>query len=109
MGTFNIYPAAASSQQYQVVALKGRDTEMKKVMQIDVIFLVIYSLVLLIAWSWRQTYKAKVALTTLNHKLEETVNKRNSLPTTIKTKQLQTGPYTSIKSRKVSSNRRNKN
>lgn len=76
MGTFNIYPAAASSQQYQVVALKGRDTEMKKVMQIDVIFLVIYSLVLLIAWSWRQTYKAKVALTTLNHKLEETVNKR---------------------------------
>lgn len=76
MGAFNIYPAAASSQQYQVVALKGRDTEMKKVMQIDVIFLVIYSLVLLIAWSWRQTYKAKVALTTLNHKLEETVNKR---------------------------------
>lgn len=76
MGTFNIYPAAASSQQYQVVALKERDTEMKKVMQIDAIFLVIYSLVLLIAWSWRQTYKAKVALTTLNHKLEETVNKR---------------------------------
>lgn len=76
MGTFNIYPAAASSQQYQVVALKERDTEMKKVMQIDAIFLVIYSLVLLIAWSWRQTYKAKVALTTLNHKLEETVHKR---------------------------------
>ena len=76
MGKFNIYPAATSSQQYQVVALKGRDTELKKVLQIDAIFLVIYSLVMLIAWSWRQTYKAKVALTTLNLKLEETVNKR---------------------------------
>lgn len=76
MGGFNVYPAAIRSQQYQVVALKGLDTELKKVMQIDAIFLVIYSLVLLIAWSWRQTYKAKVALTTLNHKLEETVNKR---------------------------------
>ncbi|MDK9759478.1 sensor histidine kinase, partial [Vibrio sp. D173a] len=76
MGRFNVYPAATSSQQYQVVALKGRETELKKVTQIDAIFLVIYSLVLLIAWSWRQTYKAKVALTTLNHKLEETVNKR---------------------------------
>ncbi|WP_285402802.1 MULTISPECIES: ATP-binding protein [unclassified Vibrio] len=76
MGRFNVYPATTSSQQYQVVALKGRETELKKVTQIDAIFLVIYSLVLLIAWSWRQTYKAKVALTTLNHKLEETVNKR---------------------------------
>ncbi len=45
-------------------------------MQIDITFVVIYSLVMLIAWSWRQTYLAKVALTRLNQNLEQTVDKR---------------------------------
>ncbi|MEZ9071143.1 ATP-binding protein [Vibrio splendidus] len=76
LGTFNLYPAAVSNNQYQVVALKETRAELIKVLQIDVIFVVIYSLMMLIAWSWRQTYIAKVALTRLNQNLEQTVNKR---------------------------------
>ncbi|CAK1871258.1 two-component system, NtrC family, C4-dicarboxylate transport sensor histidine kinase DctB [Vibrio crassostreae] len=76
LGTFNLYPAAVSNNQYQVVALKETRAELIKVLQIDVIFVVIYSLVMLIAWSWRQTYVAKVALTRLNQNLEQTVDKR---------------------------------
>ncbi|CAK3036248.1 two-component system, NtrC family, C4-dicarboxylate transport sensor histidine kinase DctB [Vibrio crassostreae] len=76
LGTFNLYPAAVSNNQYQVVALKETRAELIKVLQIDAIFLVIYSLVVLIAWSWRQTYVAKIALTQLNQNLEHTVDKR---------------------------------
>ena len=76
LGTFNLYPAAISDIQYQVVAIKDTRSELLKVLQIDVIFIVIYSLVMLIAWSWRQTYLAKVALTELNQNLEQTVDKR---------------------------------
>ncbi|MEZ9336807.1 ATP-binding protein [Vibrio splendidus] len=76
LGTFNLYPAAVSNNQYQVVALKKTRAELIKVLQIDVIFVVIYSLMMLIAWSWRQTYIAKVALTRLNQNLEQTVDKR---------------------------------
>ncbi|MEZ9513746.1 ATP-binding protein [Vibrio splendidus] len=76
LGTFNLYPAAVSNNQYQVVALKETRAELIKVLQIDVIFVVIYSLMMLIAWSWRQTYIAKVALTRLNQNLEQTVDKR---------------------------------
>ncbi|WP_186171022.1 ATP-binding protein [Vibrio chagasii] len=76
LGNFNLYPAATSDNQYQVVAIKDTRSELLKVLQIDVIFIVIYSLVMLIAWSWRQTYLAKVALTELNQNLEQTVDKR---------------------------------
>ncbi|MEL0607338.1 ATP-binding protein [Vibrio echinoideorum] len=76
LGAFNLYPAPISNNQYQVVALKETKAELIKVLQIDVIFIVIYSLVMLIAWSWRQTYIAKVALTRLNQNLEQTVDKR---------------------------------
>ncbi|MEZ8901362.1 ATP-binding protein [Vibrio sp. 10N.222.48.A11] len=76
LGPFNLYPATFSNNQYQVVALKKAEAELIKVLQIDVIFVVIYSLVMLIAWSWRQTYVAKVALTRLNQNLEQTVDKR---------------------------------
>ena len=76
LGTFNLYPATTSDNQYQVVAIKDTSSELLKVLQIDVIFIVIYSLVMLIAWSWRQTYLAKVALTELNQNLEQTVDKR---------------------------------
>ncbi|MEC7940920.1 MAG: ATP-binding protein [Pseudomonadota bacterium] len=76
LGTFNLYPAATSDNQYQVVAIKDTRSELLKVLQLDVIFIVIYSLVTLIAWSWRQTYLAKVALTELNQNLEQTVDKR---------------------------------
>tara|TARA_Y100000588_G_scaffold72583_1_gene74943 strand:+ start:2742 stop:4610 length:1869 start_codon:yes stop_codon:yes gene_type:complete len=76
LGTFNLYPAATSDNQYQVVAIKDTRSELLKVLQLDVIFIVIYSLVMLIAWSWRQTYLAKVALTELNQNLEQTVDKR---------------------------------
>ncbi|MFS1932052.1 sensor histidine kinase [Vibrio splendidus] len=76
LGTFNLYPAAVSNNQYQVVALKETRSELIKVLQIDVIFVVIYSLMMLIAWSWRQTYIAKVALIRLNQNLEQTVDKR---------------------------------
>ncbi len=76
LGAFNLYPATVSNNQYQVVALKETRAELIKVLQIDVIFVVIYSLVMLIAWSWRQTYLAKVALTRLNQNLEQTVDKR---------------------------------
>lgn len=76
LGMFNLYPAAVSNNQYQVVAIKDTRSELIKVLQIDVIFIVIYSLVMLIAWSWRQTYLAKVALTELNQNLEQTVDKR---------------------------------
>ncbi len=76
LGSFKLYPASTSNNQYQVVALKETKAELRKVLQIDAIFLVIYSLVLLIAWSWRQTYLAKVALTQLNQNLEQTVDKR---------------------------------
>ncbi|WP_373951838.1 ATP-binding protein [Vibrio pomeroyi] len=76
LGAFNLYPAAISNNQYQVVALKETKAELLKVMQIDITFVVIYSLVMLIAWSWRQTYVAKVALTRLNQNLEQTVDKR---------------------------------
>lgn len=76
LGTFNLYPAAISDNHYQVVAIKDTRSELLKVLQIDVIFIVIYSLVMLIAWSWRQTYLAKVALTELNQNLEQTVDKR---------------------------------
>ncbi|PMG33857.1 histidine kinase [Vibrio splendidus] len=76
LGAFNLYPAAVSNNQYQVVALKETRAELIKVLQIDVIFVVIYSLMMLIAWSWRQTYIAKVALTRLNQNLEQTVDKR---------------------------------
>ncbi|ULN67348.1 ATP-binding protein [Vibrio gigantis] len=76
LGTFNLYPATVSNNQYQVVALKDSRVELIKVLQIDVIFVVIYILVVLIAWSWRQTYLAKVALTRLNQNLEQTVDKR---------------------------------
>ncbi|KAA8681724.1 sensor histidine kinase [Vibrio gigantis] len=76
LGTFNLYPATVSNNQYQVVALKDSRVELVKVLQIDVIFVVIYILVVLIAWSWRQTYLAKVALTRLNQNLEQTVDKR---------------------------------
>tara|TARA_B100001059_G_scaffold231064_1_gene266243 strand:- start:1418 stop:3373 length:1956 start_codon:yes stop_codon:yes gene_type:complete len=76
LGAFNLYPAPISNNQYQVVALKETKAELLKVLQIDVIFIIIYSLVMLIAWSWRQTYIAKVALTRLNENLEQTVDKR---------------------------------
>lgn len=76
LGAFNLYPATVSNNQYQVVALKETRAELIKVLQIDVIFVVIYSLVMLIAWSWRQTYLAKVALIRLNQNLEQTVDKR---------------------------------
>ncbi|KZX59798.1 histidine kinase [Vibrio sp. HI00D65] len=76
LGTFNLYPATTSDNQYQVVAIKDTSSVLLKVLQIDVIFIVIYSLVMLIAWSWRQTYLAKVALTELNQNLEQTVDKR---------------------------------
>ncbi|WP_172378502.1 sensor histidine kinase [Vibrio sp. Vb339] len=76
LGAFNLYPATISNNQYQVVALKETRAELIKILQIDVIFVVIYSLVMLIAWSWRQTYLAKVALTRLNQNLEQTVDKR---------------------------------
>ncbi len=76
LGTFNLYPATTSDNQYQVVAIKDTSSELLKVLQIDVIFIVIYSLVMLIAWSWRQTYLAKVALTELNQNLEQTVDNR---------------------------------
>ncbi|MFS1907531.1 sensor histidine kinase [Vibrio lentus] len=76
LGSFKLYPASTSNNQYQVVALKETKAELRKVLQIDAIFLVIYSLVVLIAWSWRQTYLAKIALTQLNQNLEHTVDKR---------------------------------
>ncbi|MCC4781819.1 sensor histidine kinase [Vibrio lentus] len=76
LGNFKLYPASTSNNQYQVVALKETKAESRKVLQIDAIFLVIYSLVVLIAWSWRQTYLAKIALTQLNQNLEHTVDKR---------------------------------
>ncbi|MFL7036001.1 ATP-binding protein [Vibrio lentus] len=76
LGGFKLYPASTSNNQYQVVALKETKAESRKVLQIDAIFLVIYSLVVLIAWSWRQTYLAKIALTQLNQNLEHTVDKR---------------------------------
>ncbi|MBY7729080.1 sensor histidine kinase [Vibrio splendidus] len=76
LGSFKLYPASTSNNQYQVVALKETKAELRKVLQIDAIFLVIYSLVVLIAWSWRQTYLAKVALMQLNQNLEQTVDKR---------------------------------
>ncbi|WP_422125908.1 sensor histidine kinase [Vibrio lentus] len=76
LGNFKLYPASTSNNQYQVVALKETKAELRKVLQIDAIFLVIYSLVVLIAWSWRQTYLAKIALTQLNQNLEHTVDKR---------------------------------
>ncbi|MEZ9174420.1 sensor histidine kinase [Vibrio kanaloae] len=76
LGNFNLYPTEISHNQYQVIALKETNAEILKVLQIDVIFVVIYSLVVLIAWSWRQTYVAKVALTRLNQNLEQAVDKR---------------------------------
>ncbi|QPK06913.1 sensor histidine kinase [Vibrio kanaloae] len=76
LGNFNLYPTEISHNQYQVIALKETNAEILKVIQIDVIFVVIYSLVVLIAWSWRQTYVAKVALTRLNQNLEQAVDKR---------------------------------
>ncbi|WP_421684916.1 sensor histidine kinase [Vibrio lentus] len=76
LGNFKLYLASTSNNQYQVVALKETKAESRKVLQIDAIFLVIYSLVVLIAWSWRQTYLAKIALTQLNQNLEHTVDKR---------------------------------
>ncbi|MFS1492649.1 sensor histidine kinase, partial [Vibrio lentus] len=76
LGNFKLYPASTSNNQYQVVALKETKAELRKVLQIDAIFMVIYSLVVLIAWSWRQTYLAKIALTQLNQNLEHTVDKR---------------------------------
>ncbi|WP_428781559.1 sensor histidine kinase [Vibrio lentus] len=76
LGGFKLYPASTSNNQYQVVALKETKAELRKVLQIDAIFLVIYSLVVLIAWSWRQTYLAKIALIQLNQNLEHTVDKR---------------------------------
>lgn len=76
LGNFNLYPTEISHNQYQVIALKETNAEILKVLQIDVIFVVIYSLVALIAWSWRQTYVAKVALTRLNQNLEQAVDKR---------------------------------
>ncbi|NAZ47006.1 sensor histidine kinase [Vibrio toranzoniae] len=75
-GNFNLYPTEISHNQYQVIALKETNAEILKVLQIDIIFVVIYSLVVLIAWSWRQTYVAKVALTRLNQNLEQAVDKR---------------------------------
>ena len=76
LGSFKLYPASTSNNQYQVVALKETKTELRKVLQVDAIFMVIYSLVVLIVWSWRQTYLAKIALTQLNQNLEQTVDKR---------------------------------
>ncbi|KAB0466094.1 sensor histidine kinase [Vibrio kanaloae] len=76
LGNFNLYPTEISHNQYQVIALKETNAEILKVLQIDVIFVVIYSLMVLIAWSWRQTYVAKVALTRLNQNLEQAVDKR---------------------------------
>nr|WP_216606239.1 ATP-binding protein [Vibrio kanaloae] len=76
LGNFNLYPTEISHNQYQVIALKETNAEILKVLQINVIFVVIYSLVALIAWSWRQTYVAKVALTRLNQNLEQAVDKR---------------------------------
>lgn len=76
LGNFNLYPTEISHNQYQVIALKETNAEILKVLQIDIIFVVIYSLVVLIAWSWRQTYVAKVALTRLNQNLEQAVDKR---------------------------------
>ena len=73
---FKLYPIAVENRDYQVIALKEARGGQIKVLQADFIFFIIYSLLALIAWSWRQTYTAKIALTDLNKHLEHTVDKR---------------------------------
>ncbi|WP_345776505.1 ATP-binding protein [Vibrio sp. 99-70-13A1] len=73
---FKLYPIAVENNDYQVIALKEARIGQLKVLQADFIFFIIYSLLALIAWSWRQTYTAKIALTDLNKHLEHTVDKR---------------------------------
>ncbi len=73
---YNIFAIPFNNNGYQVIALKSAKPLFKSIAQADLIFLVIYGLIVLIAWSWRQTYKAKLALTDLNQHLEQTVDKR---------------------------------
>lgn len=76
LGKFKMYPHSTSDGQYQVVTVKRARQDLLTVLQFDVIFVIIYCLTALIAWSWRQTYRAKVELSKVNQNLEQTVSKR---------------------------------
>ncbi len=74
---YSLFPMAFNDKNgYQVIAIKDSQQLLKNIVQADFIFIVIYCLMILIAWSWRQTYKAKQALTSLNQLLEAKVEKR---------------------------------
>ncbi|MGF1752643.1 ATP-binding protein [Vibrio makurazakiensis] len=73
---FSLYPLPFNKNGYQVIAIKQSGDLTKSIIQADIIFFIIYSLVALIAWSWRQTYKAKAELINVNQYLETTVEKR---------------------------------
>ncbi len=70
------YPTSLLEKGFRVVALVRQDTVLTAVIQADIVFLILYTLVALIALAWFQTLVNKAHLANLNISLEEKVAQR---------------------------------
>lgn len=70
------YPTQLLDKGFRVIALVHQNTVLTAVVQADVVFLILYALIALIALAWFQTLVNKVRLASLNVSLEEKVRQR---------------------------------
>ncbi|CAE6929246.1 COG4191 Signal transduction histidine kinase regulating C4-dicarboxylate transport system [Vibrio sp. B1FLJ16] len=70
------YPTQLLDKGFRVIALVRQNTVLAAVVQADVVFLILYALIALIALAWFQTLVNKARLASLNVSLEEKVLQR---------------------------------
>ncbi len=73
------YPTQLLDKGFRVIALVRQQTVLAAVVQADIVFLILYALVALIALAWFQTLVNKARLSSLNVSLEEKVLQRTKV------------------------------
>lgn len=71
-----VYVQTADTNGYQILALQPKNQLMIATAEVGIVYLLIYSLLVVVTWFWRQTYDAKNALLNLNQELENKVENR---------------------------------
>lgn len=71
-----LYAQPSNTNGYQILALQPKSQLLIATSEVAIIYLLVYSLLIVVTWYWRQTYHAKNALLNLNQALESKVEKR---------------------------------
>ncbi|WP_237286096.1 sensor histidine kinase [Vibrio floridensis] len=79
MPLHQVYLAASNARGFRVVTLAPHQQRLIAVLQADVIFALIFSLLSLIAFAWQQTLNNKRQLALLNKQLESKVKQRTEV------------------------------